>query len=53
MPLMTCVCVRVFVLPLRLRLCWMVLREGGRAIGRGGSDCMEAPALRSMKGPCC
>lgn len=37
--------------PFRLRLCCMVLREGGRARGRGGRDCMEAPALRSVKDP--
>ncbi len=45
-----CVCVHV---PLRLRLCWIVLREGGSASGRGGRDCMDAPTVRSMNGPCC
>ncbi|TNN24643.1 hypothetical protein EYF80_065231 [Liparis tanakae] len=40
------------VLPLRLRLCWMVAWEGGGGGGRGrGRDCREAPMTLTRKGP--
>ncbi len=41
------------VLPLRLRLCWMVAWRGGGG-GRGrGRDCREAPITLTRKGPGC
>lgn len=44
---------RTQVLPLRLRLCWMVAWRGGGG-GRGrGRDCREAPITLTRKGPGC
>lgn len=41
------------VLPLRLRLCWMVAWRGGGG-GRGrGRDCRDAPITLTRKGPGC